>query len=584
MTQPRNQHTKIEKLLLEAARMFNSTLEYEELVEMVLKLVATAVNSEAALLFRVDHNRSDMKIRFMNCMTDCKMNIFNWELGQGVVGWVTQYKEPVIINDAASDDRVDDRFWESTGIKLKSLISVPLIGRGHMIGVIEAMNRLEGEFTEADLDVVMGLANQIAITLDNANLYRQARREALQKNLLFEIGKKLSSSLSLDQVLQEIMTSLRQAIDYNSGGIFIVDCDKGEVDSIYSVGYDDCTENDIHLKYGQGLVGHVATTGEPIIVDDVTKDQHYIDLHCNTKSEMVVPIKLDGRVIGVFNIESDQLSAYDDDDLSLMSTFASQAAISIERARVHDQLLAGQKLHEQLNIAREIQQTFLPKDDLKIAGYDIAGRNISSGEVGGDYYDFIKIVEHQIGIAIADVSGKGVPASLLMAAFRASLIAEIRNNYSIRTICEKVNALLCESVKPGNFVTAVYSVLDTKNHVLTFANCGHNLPVLLREDGQVEYLREGGPVMGVTDDATYEERPMYLEVGDLVVMYTDGVVEVFDNDGEEFGLDRLIELLRQNKTKKSAELQKIIHDEVRRWASNDHMFDDFTMIVLKRTN
>ncbi|UCG60400.1 MAG: GAF domain-containing protein, partial [Candidatus Zixiibacteriota bacterium] len=522
-----NQHTKIEKLLLEAARMFNSTLEYEELVEMVLRLISTAVNSEAALLFRVDHNRSDMKIRFMNCSTDCKMNIFHWELGQGVVGWVAQYREAVIINDAASDPRVDDRFWESTQLKLRSLLSVPLIGRGQMIGVIEAMNKIDGDFEESDLDVVIGLANQIAIAIDNANLYRQAKREALKKNLLYEIGKKLSSSLSLNEVLKEIMDSLKQALDYSSGGIFIVDCESHEVDSIYTVGYEECTEEDIHLQYGQGLVGHVAKTGEPVIVSDVSKDKHYIDLHCGTKSEMVVPIKLDSRVIGVFNIESDELNAYDDDDLSLMTAFAAQAGISIERARMHDELISGQKLQEQLRIAREIQQTFLPKQDPDIEGYDITGENISSGEVGGDYYDFINIVKHQIGIAIADVSGKGIPASLLMASFRASLIEEIRNNYSIRTICQKVNALLCESVKAGNFVTAVYGVLDAKNHVLTFANAGHNLPILLRADGEIEQLKEGGPLMGVSPDAAYEERPLYLGVGDVVVLYTDGVVEVF---------------------------------------------------------
>lgn len=564
--------------------MFNSTVEYEELVEMVLKLIATAVNSEASLLFRVDHNRSDMKIRFMNCMTDCKMCIHHLELGQGVVGWVTQYREPVILNDARKDERVDDEFWQSVGIEMKSLISIPLIGRGQMIGVMEAINKRDGEFDDGDVDVLIGLANQIAIAIDNANLFRQARREALKKDLLYEIGKKLSSSLSLNAVLNEIMASLKQAIEYSTGGIFIVNTEKNEIDSLYTVGYEECSEADIHLQFGQGLVGHVAKTGEPLIVADVTKDQHYIDLHCDTKSEMVVPIKLDGRIIGVFNIESDSLNAYDEDDLSLMTAFASQAAISIERARMHDQLLAGQKLQEQLNIAREIQQTFLPKEDIAIEGYDITGRNVSSGEVGGDYYDFIRIVEKQIGIAIADVSGKGIPASLLMAAFRASLIAEIRNNYSIRTICQKVNALMCESVKPGNFVTAVYGVLDAKNHVLTFANCGHNLPVLVRKNGDVEYLREGGPVMGVTPAAVYEERPLYINVGDVVVFYTDGVVEVFNDDEREYGLVGLTETLRKNQHESSRTIESAIYEDVHKFASANHNFDDFTMIVLKRAH
>jgi sigma-B regulation protein RsbU (phosphoserine phosphatase) len=583
MTTGKQQRTKIEKLLLEAGRRFNSTLDYEELIQMVLRLVANAVNAEGALVFRVDHNRTNMKIRFMNCMTDCQMHIFYRELGQGVVGWVAEYNEPVIINSVTEDSRIDAEMWHNVDLDMRSLISIPLIGRGHMIGVIEAINKIDGEFTDTDLDILIGLGNQIAVAIDNANLYRRAKREALEKALLYEIGKKLSSTLSLDEVLKEIVNALRQAVDFKCGGVFIINPEKEEIDSVYSVGYDTKAEADIHLKFGQGLVGHVARTGKPIIVDDVSQDPNYIHLNANTKSEMVVPIELNGKIIGVFNVESEELNAYDNDSLSLVLTFATQAAVSIERARLHEQVVASQGLLQQLNIARQIQMSFLPKSDLKLKGYDICGINVSSGQVGGDYYDFIRIVDQQTGIAIGDVSGKGIPAALLMASFRASLIAEIRNNYSIRTICRKVNRLLCESMEPGNFVTAVYGVLDSKNHVLTFSNCGHNLPVLLRADGKLEYLREGGPVMGVTADAEYEERPLYLGKGDVVVLYTDGVVEVFDSEGEEFGLDRLLDVIKANQTKTSVEIQDAIRKAVTDHASPTHVFDDLTMIVLKRT-
>ncbi len=583
MTTIKQQRTKIEKLLLEAGRRFNSTLDYEELIQMVLQMIASAVNAEGALVFRVDHNRTNMRIRFMNALTDSKMRIFYRELGQGVVGWVAEYKEPVIINNVTEDSRIDAEMWKNVDLDMRSLISIPLIGRGHMIGVIEAINKIDGEFTDTDLDILIGLGNQIAVAIDNANLYRRAKREALEKSLLYEIGKKLSSTLSLDQVLKEIVNALMQAVDFKCGGVFIINPEREEVDSVYVVGYDTQAEADIHLKFGQGLVGQVARTGKPIIVPDVSKDQNYIHLNSQTRSEMVVPIELNGKIIGVFNVESVELNAYDDEALALVSTFATQAAVSIERARLHEQVVANQGLLQQLNIARQIQKSFLPKADLKLKGYDISGINVSSGQVGGDYYDFIRIVEQQTGIAIGDVSGKGIPAALLMASFRASLIAEIRNNYSIRTICHKVNRLLCESMDPGNFVTAVYGVLDSKNHVLTFSNCGHNLPVLLRDNGTIEYLREGGPVMGVTPNAEYEERPLYLGTGDVVVLYTDGVVEVFDSSGEEFGLDRLIDVIKANRLKSASEIQDAIRKAATAFASPTHVFDDLTMIVLKRT-
>ena len=569
--------------MLEAARRFNDTLEYEDLIEQVLRLVNAAVNSEGAMVFRVDHDRTDMKIRYMNC-GDCQMRVFHRELGQGVVGWVAEFVKPVIINDAANDPRIEADLWENFNLEPRSVISVPLIGKGQMIGVIEAINKKDGDFNSQDLDVLMGLTNQIAVAIDNANLYRKVKREALEKNLLYEVGKNLSSSLSLKEVLKIIVDSLLRAVDFVAGGVFIIDAENGAIDEIYSHGYEAGCEADLHLKMGDGLVGHVAKTGEPIIVPDVSKNEHYISCHPTSRSEMVVPIELDGRIVGVFNIESEELNAYDNHHLELVSAFASQAAISIERARLHERIISGQKLEEQLKIARDIQKTFLPKRKPEVVGYDICGQNIPSGEVGGDYYDFISIVDSQIGIAIGDVSGKGVPAALLMAAFRASLIAEIRNNYSIRTICEKVNRLLFESMEAGNFVTAVYGVLDSKNHVLTFANCGHNLPILLRKSGEVEYLREGGPLLGVSQDAVYEERPIYLGKGDIVALYTDGVTEVFDNGDREFGLERVIDILRVHREKSAIEIQRIIYQTVRKHARQGFVFDDFTMIVIKRTD
>lgn len=575
-------HTRTEKFLLEAARRFNSTLEYEELIESVLQLVASAVNSEASLVFRIDHNRSNMRIRYMNCSTDCKMQIFEQELNKGIVGWVSQFKEPVLILDAKSDERFDSEMWKDVDIDFKCVISVPLIGKGQMIGVIEAINKIDGEFNESDLDVLTGLANQIAVAIDNANLYRQAKRDVLEKNLLYEIGKKLSSSLNLNEVLKEIVDALKQAVKFTAGGVFILNPDKEEIDSVYTSGYENCSSSDLHLKFGQGLVGYVAKTGEGIIVSDVSNNEHYIDMHCNTKSEMLVPIEVDGRVIGVFNVESDILNAYDHNDLSLLSTLATSAAVSIERARLYEQLVAGQKIQQQLSIARQIQMSFLPKTDLDLADYDISGENIPSEEVGGDYYDFINIVDKQIGIAIGDVSGKGIPAALLMASFRASLIAEIRNNYSIRTICQKVNQLLFESMESGNFVTAVYGVLDAKNHIFTFANCGHNFPLHIKKNGEVKYLQEGGPVLGVSADATFEDCPIYIDVGDIIILYTDGVVEVFNDKGEEYGDKRLLKIIKNNLDKNTKEIRDLIYEDTKKFASKNHSFDDFTMIVLKR--
>jgi len=576
-----SKQTRVEKLLLEAARTFNSTLEYEELNEMVLKLIMAAVECEAALLTRSDPDRPGHRTRFMSC-GDCEMITIEREPDTGIVGWVLEHCEPVITNDAAGDSRVDREMSNVTGITARSLLALPLIGRGKLIGVVEAINKLEGDFDETDLDILRGLNNQIAVAVDNTYLFREARREALEKDLLYETGKILSGKLELEEVLAAILESLKKVVTYESGGVFLCNNDGVDLDAIYSVGYDPNSESSLHLKCGEGLVGASATTGEEIIVSNVDDDPRYIATNPRTRSEVVVPIKVDERVIGVINLESPEQGAYDERHVSLISAFASQAGISIERARLHASNLEAQKLEAQLGVARETQRTFLPNRDPEVTGYDITGRNTPSGQVGGDYYDFIKIVDNHLGVAIADVSGKGMPAALVMASFRASLIAEIRNNYSIRTIGEKVNSLLCESLEPGAYVTGVYGVLDATNHIFTFSNFGHNPPLLLRQSGEVELLTEGGLVLGVVQGATFDERALMLLPGEIILMYTDGVTEVFDDDDREFGRAGLTEVLKANRDRSSAEIADAIQEAVARFASYRRASDDVTLLVIKR--
>ena len=572
--------TKMEKLLLHAGRVLTSTLDYEELIQLIVELAIKATDAEAALVYRIDKKSDKMRVRFGRC-SDQEIQRFDMPKGEGIIGWVADKREPVMINNVGNDTRFSDFPEKFIGLKINSVIVVPLIGRGHMIGVIEVINKKSGAFDESDLDMVIGLANQFAVAIDNANLYRKANQKAMEQQLLYEVGKTLSSTLNLDEVLKQILDSLQKVVGFDAGGVFLIDEAKGDVNTIYSQGYD-THEEVLQLKVGQGLVGWAAKTAESAIVGDVSLDDRYVAGRPGTRSEIAVPIKVDGRIIGVLNLESNQSSAYDQNSLELLNTFASQAAISIERAYLHNKMLESKGLEEQLAVARQIQLSFLPKKNPVVSGYDISGINIPSGDVGGDYFDFIRIVDGQTGIAVADVSGKGVPAALIMASFRASLIAEIRNNYAIRVICRKVNSLLYESLERDNYVTAFYGVLDSKNNILTFANCGHNQPILLRNDGQVEFLKEGGMALGVLPDSEYEERAIYIHSGDLIVFYTDGVTEVVNENKEEFGQAHLIEIVKQHRQLSATELQNAIYKKVKRFASPKHVFDDLTMIILKR--
>ncbi len=504
-------------------------------------------------------------------------------------------KEPLDISDLSvssatefrpvdDDDMLVGLIRQSFGVEVSSRFRLPLRSRDELLGFIDLYDPpTDAAETLHFFEVLSSLADLFVIAWDNVEMYERMQRKSLQNNLILESVELLSSSLDLDQVLENMMKALRNVIDYDAVGIFLLKQETESVEPRVWNGYGDDRKSRVRLitKVGEGLVGWVVEKGEGVYVADTKSDPRYAEARPATRSELVVPIKTEEKTIGAFNVESDRLDAYSEEDLTFLSVFAVQAAISIERARLHREILSNRSLEEQLNVARMIQQTFLPQRNPKLAGYEIAGTNIPSHKVGGDYYDFIDIVDHQTGIAIADVSGKGIPASLIMASFRASLIAEIRNNYAIRTIFQKVNKLLNESMDRGNFVTAVYGVLDTKNRIFTFSNAGHNPPLLLRGDGTNEELREGGVALGILDDSVYEERPVYVAPGDVIVLFTDGVTEAKNESGGMYEEERLINTVRSNSEKTAEGLVKAVLDSVNEFVGENTEHDDLTLIIIK---
>lgn len=569
-----------DSMFVETSKLLNSTLNIDELLSIILDLTTKAMEAQASSLLLIEKKRGELELYvYAETKPTKKLNL---KMGEGITGWVAEHKTPVISNEVKKDPRYLAKLEDEIGFSIDSLISVPVLRRGKLIGVVSAINKLnQKQFDQADLDVFLSLADQIAIALDNSYLYKKAKKESLERETLLEVEKSLSSSLDLDEVLKLILDSLLKVVKYDATAIFLIDKKKQEIEYIKARGFDPALEPDLQLKIGQGLAGWAAQTQKSLIVPNVREDPRYIEARVETESGMVVPIVTNERIIGVFSIESNELNAYDQDDLELLDAFASLAAISIERARQHKEILEKRKLEEEISIARRIQKTFLPNRNPQMPGFDISGINIPSEKVGGDYYDFIPIIENQVGIAIGDVSGKGIPAALIMASFRASLIAEIRNNYAIRSIMFKVNNLLFESTESDIYVTAVYGVLDTKNNIFTFTNGGHNAPIFRHVDGRMEYLLEGGVALGTFENSKYEERPLGLNPGDIIVFYTDGVTEAKNEKEEEFGTKRLKQVINDSCYLSAPEIQNNIYQAVKDFTGNLPQADDLTMIVIK---
>jgi sigma-B regulation protein RsbU (phosphoserine phosphatase) len=409
--------------------------------------------------------------------------------------------------------------------------------------------------------------------------------------MLLDITKKISRSLDLQEVLNQVMDTLDSLIPYDAAGIFVLQCvdselvPEGEEPCTFKSeavrGYDIDELSELHLKLGEGFIGSVAVSGEPIISHDVRDDPVYINARERTRSEMVAPIISNDEVIGVFDLESDELNAYSDDDLQVLMLLASQVAIIIEKVMLHEQLIEKKRLEGQLEVARQVQLALLPPSDPELPGYDVSAYNFPTEEVSGDYYDWVRIYDDQIGIVIADVSGKGVPAALLMAFLRASLRAATHVGYATNISMSKVNFLLWESIERNQFVTAFYGILDASNKTLSYSNAGHNPPLLFNAEGKARFIERGEQPLGMFRDTRYHEYYLSFQPGDVLVLYTDGVTEALSPAGEEFGRDRLIEAVKVAYDLPARELIASVEMAVLEWTAGVGANDDVTFFVIK---
>jgi sigma-B regulation protein RsbU (phosphoserine phosphatase) len=408
--------------------------------------------------------------------------------------------------------------------------------------------------------------------------------------LLLEITRKISRSLNLEEVLAQVMDTLDSLLPYDAAGIYIIRRDPhvsegGTSSLIFHAeavrGYDIEELMELRLKLGEGLIGWVAQKGDAVLVPDVRKDSRYVNARKQTRSELVAPIISNDEVIGVFDLESDEPDSYTEDDKQVLMLLASQVAISVEKAMLHEQLVEKKRLEAQLEVARQVQLALLPPRDPEVEGFDISAYNFSTEEVSGDYYDFVKPYEDHLGLVIADVSGKGVPASLLMSFLRASLRAAIHIGYAPNVGMAKVNYLLWESIEPHQFVTAFYGMLDATNRTLAFVNAGHNPLLILNADGSHRFIERGGLPLGLFRDTRYYEYYLPIDAGQILVLYTDGATEATNAAGEEYGRERLVETVRACRERRARDMIDYIYNDIYEWTGGRGTDDDVTFVIIK---
>ncbi|MBN2184487.1 MAG: SpoIIE family protein phosphatase [Candidatus Krumholzibacteriota bacterium] len=411
--------------------------------------------------------------------------------------------------------------------------------------------------------------------------------------LMTRISHSIRDTLGLDEILNHLLNMVQSVLDYDAVGIFVLNEDivysrdrhpHSLIAGLAMRGFDMPQPTvDPMLVSGKGIIGHVIRTGESVIASDVREDPRYVEGRKGTLSEIAVPIVRKKRVIGALNLESNTVAKYIENDLEVLRFFADAASISIEKAMLHRQLLDKKLIEEQLKTAQHVQSRLLPDSHPDISGYNIVGTCIPTYEIGGDYYDYFKLPDGDLAIVVADVSGKGIPAALIMTAFRALLRANARSGSGPKDVIKTLKHLLPDFMGESNFVTSVYGVLNPAAGSFEYVNCGHHPPILFRSNGNVERLKDRNPLLSsALEDISRHSVKVSLAEGDLLLLYTDGVIEVIDNDGNEFGADRLEAVVQSSLRSTVSDIISNIIRATHDFAGTEYFTDDFTLVVLQR--
>ncbi len=403
---------------------------------------------------------------------------------------------------------------------------------------------------------------------------------------LVEASKNINSTLDLEHLLNLILTTALKNTNAEAGTIYLLDREKNE---IWSKVVQGDKEIEIRLPCGRGIAGTVAATGQTINLADAYSDSRFDNVFDRksgfvTKNVLCMPMRdKAGKILGVFQILNKTEGNFIAEDEEFLDALSIHASLAVDNAKMYKEALEKKRLESELAVAREIQEHLLPAQVPKIQGYEFAALNNSCFQVGGDYYDFIERSRENLGFAIGDVAGKGIPASLLMATLRGGLHAQVRSRQSLLQRIKNLNNLICQCTTAGKFITFFHGELHPSSGEISYINCGHNPPLVMKQDGSYEKLEVGGLILGLMEQIEFDEGKITLNPDEVLVLYTDGVTEAVNKRKQEFEMTRLIATVKKSADKSAAEIMSDVVERVEKFSSGVDQSDDITLMVIKRT-
>jgi phosphoserine phosphatase RsbU/P len=495
--------------------------------------------------------------------------------GQGITGAAAERRRTVVVNDV----RTDPRYLMAVEA-VRSEIAAPLIARGKLVGVIDLQSARPGAFDEQTRNVLELIASRFSLAIDAALLFEHSMRQNATLKTLAEAAQEFASILALDELLTKISALVRELVRYDAFSIYLLE--DGLLRHYFGVRFDERVQWQ-SARLGQGIVGAAGAERRTIAVRDTSLDARYLAAVEGIRSEVSVPLMLKDEVIGVLDVESDRVAAFEQDHVQALELLAPMVAAAIDNARLYERVARDEeRLRMDLTAARHLQKLLLPTGFPRFEGVEIAARNLSAVEVSGDFYDFFEVPGERFTLVNGDVTGKGAAAALY-AALAAGLLPGLAAKFvEPRALLEALNQGLLARPLNARYLVAIVASWLPRSRELLVASSGQPRPAV-RRSGKAEYLNIGGTPLGMIDPGVYDEVALKLAPGDVFVTASDGLHEAEDAEGRQYGERRLCRLLEEHPDASARELLDRIFEDVRAYSGSDDPFDDRTVVVLRAT-
>jgi sigma-B regulation protein RsbU (phosphoserine phosphatase) len=560
--------------LLEVSAITGETLDLDRLLENVADIVRRVIPHELFAILLYSEKRRGLKIRYaVGHRPELVQNLIV-PLGEGITGVAARDRKPVVVADVR-----DEHNYLNAMDAVRSELAVPMVARHKLVGVIDLQSTTLNAFSGQERALLQLIAGRVGTAIDNARLYRRVDHQNRIQRTLALLAQEFSSILQLDTLLDKIAKSVRTLINYDAFIILQVDETAKVMRSLFSLRYDQRMQTDV-LPLDKGITGAAARSRRSVLSRDTSADPRYIESHPGIRSELAVPLIVKDRVIGVMDLESEHVAAFTEDHVRTLGLIAPQIAISIENARLYEEVERRERsIQQDLEAAHQLQQVLLPAAP-QLTRLEAGVGYKPARMVSGDVYDFFDYDDKSSMLVFGDSSGKGAAAALYGALFGGLVRSIAPRRRSPSMLLSELNSALMERQVEARYVTLLAMLWQPRERKFTIANAGSTTPMICRDCAILNLQASGFPV-GLLERAEYDEIEFPALPGDVILLYSDGVSDQTNEAGQLYGERRLERYFTSITDLSAGDLATALLDDISHFRGDSPVHDDQTVIVLK---